>query len=333
MRFTRGHYGIYVPITRDIIAPPLTIGIKGRYKVELIDASTEKVKRKLEFDNLLTNVGLDLLFTATQNLFTDINYCGVGTGNTTPANTDIALVAEILPRENNNAGIGDAATYQAGPPDFLKVTRVRQFATTEANGNLTEIGFFSAATGSTMFSRQLIKDGLGNPTTLVKTSSDLLRITYEIDIYPPQSDNVQLAQNISGTNYDITGRAQNVNQADWGFQFVNAINGLMDTPTTAAPSRYTLGTNGLGTRTGFTSISGLSSATSKSLAAYTNGSFSRDQTVIWNTTAGNGTWAKVNMPSPNSDGGAIYSWGLSPSLVKNNTQQLTWNFNVSCVRH
>lgn len=331
MRFTRGHHGIYVPVTRDIIAPPLVIGIKGRYKVELIDAATGKVKRKLEFDNLIVNGGMDALGSGSNVIPNTLYaYCGVGTGNTTPANTDTALVAEILPRENNNAGIGDTKTYQSGSPDFIKFVTVRQFATTEANGNLTEIGFFGTPTGGTMFSRQLIKDGVGNPTTLTKTSSDQLRITYEIDVYPPQTDAVFLAQNISGTNYDITGRAQNVSQANCWLNLLTNFNGICNVNATAVAD--SLLTSALTTRTSLSTPAGTTAASSRTNAAYTNGSFQRDITDVWNTATGNGTWVTVGTPCT-AGTTYLFGWGLSPSLVKNSTQQLTWNYRVAWARH
>jgi hypothetical protein len=78
---------------------------------------------------------------------------------------------------------------------------------------LTEFGTFN---GATMFSRQLLKDGTGTPTTITKTATDQLWITYEIRLYPPTVD-VNSVVTISAVNYDVTTRPMQVNGASaWG---------------------------------------------------------------------------------------------------------------------
>src|SRR2546430_17063399 len=104
MSFTRTKSGLFVPkrlgiIHRDKwidVEVPVSIKVKGKLVVELIHAATGIVKRRLEFDNLITDAGLN----GVGNVGTTLaltNWAGCGTGSTAPANSDTALVAEITP--------------------------------------------------------------------------------------------------------------------------------------------------------------------------------------------------------------------------------------------
>src|SRR5690606_7534789 len=97
----------------------------------------------------------------------------------------------------------------------------------QANGNLAELGFFSAADGGTMWNRQLFRDELGNPTAITKTSEDQLRVTYEYRVYPPWDDLVQEIE-VNGVPVEVVNRPQQVASAsEWGSGFsASALNAL-----------------------------------------------------------------------------------------------------------
>ena len=57
---------------------------------------------------------------------------------------------------------------------------MRAFDYAQANGNLTEFGGAYQSTAG-LCTRSLFKDGLGNPITITKTSSEQLVITYDIE--------------------------------------------------------------------------------------------------------------------------------------------------------
>lgn len=308
----------------DVITPDLHLGLEGWITAELIDARTKKVKKSLKFRNLITNVGLDNL---TNSFLFDsgVNYCAVGTGATAPSNADTGLVAEVAGRTNNNSGIATALSYVAGSPDYHKMVVTRLFTETQANGNLTEIGFFSASAGGTMFSRQLFKDGTGTPTTIDKTSNDQLRITYEIRCYPPTADTVTAGAVISGANYDITAREIGVGGSTGNNFFGSsstswspkAFNSTLTSVASASASA-------LPTRTG--SKPSATNCDSNAIAAYVNGSFVLDRTTIWNTPTANFTILSIY----HND---AHGLGFNPGLPKDNTKKLTLNTRLTWGRY
>lgn len=271
------------------IEPKKEIGfglrVEGWVTVELIDAKTQIVKRRLHFRNLITDAGLNFYFTGTTQLLQMMSWCAVGTDSTAPAVSQTALGAEISPssthRTNSDGGIADVHTY-VGASDYWSRKFVRRFLEAQANGNLTEFGLFNANTGGTMWTRQLFKDGGGTPTTIVKTSSDQLRITYEFRLYHPAADLVDTI-NISATVYDYTIRGNSVDDANvWG--------------STSGHNSLGHGQMWLGSLGGFgasnakedntlvaetSDFGGSVQPSSQSYASYTSGSFVRDGTIIY----------------------------------------------------
>lgn len=326
MRFVRGHHGILVPNYRDIISKPFGIGIMGRIKVELIDAKTKKVKRKLEFNNLITNVGLNgiaIAKIADSAAVSLTQYCAVGTGTTAPANTDTTLVSELVSGSRVQRDTTITTSYVSGSPDYHKCLITYLYNEASANGNLTEVGFFNAAASGTMFSRQLFKDDLGTPTEVTKTSSDQLRIIYELRLYPPAADVVLSAQDISGTVTDVTVRPMGVGTVNW--------NSLFSTLFSDIFKDNVLCRNGTQpTRTAIISPSGISGGSSgtASTAAYVTDNFYLDRTHIFDPANGTGT---INVVSPNVS--PRFSLGFSTGLVKDNTKRFTLNTRISWARH
>src|SRR5690606_11810156 len=157
--------------------------VEGYFTVELIHARTGLVKRRLHFRNLITNAGLDALAGGT-GISSLINYLAVGTGSSEPNYTDTTLNAEVA-RTNSTGGFADSdAMVGSGDlVEYWRRIRTRVFGQNEANGNLAELGFFSAAQGGTMWNRQLFRDELGNPTAITKTNEDQLRVRYEYRVY------------------------------------------------------------------------------------------------------------------------------------------------------
>lgn len=193
-----------------------SVGFEGYFDVELIHARTGLVKKKLQFRNVIVDAGLAHL--AARNRWTDIvDYLAVGTGSTPPSVSDTTLVAEIA-RTDNDGGFSNE-TYTQGSGDQTEyhaqiITRV--FTESEANGNLTELGFFNQSIGGTMWNRQLFRDELGNPTTITKTDEDQLRVRYELRLTPPFDDHIQ-EFTVKGVDITATCRAANVtNSTYWG---------------------------------------------------------------------------------------------------------------------
>lgn len=324
MHFVKGHHGIFIPQYSDVYIPETKIGISGHITVELIDAKTKRIKRKLEFNNLITNGGLDALASKAfmSSGFGATRFCGVGTGSTAPANTDTTLVAEILPRAQNS-GFSPPVTYTAGPPDYYEASDTYLFLESAANGNLTEVGFFELDTPSTLFSRQLFKDDLGTPTTIIKTSSDQLRITYKVRVYPPVADVVSSGVDISGSAYDVTVRPLRVTTTEWNSLFTQTMSGFF----TGSIIAYS---GSLPTRNASTFPSGfLGNASTNNMDAYVSGNYFLTASPKWEPA---NIVSSIGMVGFRNNM-LLFGVGFSPVLPKTNTKRLTLNVKVSWARH
>jgi len=235
------------------------------------------------FPNLIVNQGLERMG-ANADWMT---FCQVGTGNDTPAFTDVQL-------ETFLAGSGsfqsNTASNAPSSPYYGYNIRVWQFAAGVATGNISEIGVGWVINGANLFSRALILDGGGSPTTITILADEILETSYEFRTYPPEIDTTGSFV-ISGITYDYTARASNVTQSSqnagsngggWNQADIGGSSSNIKSGTTA--HRAFVGA--LGAITG--EPAGASAAsTGFSSAAYVPGSLQRDGTAIWGISATN----------------------------------------------
>jgi hypothetical protein len=316
---------------------PVQLNLHGRYHVQLIDAATHNVKTTLTFENVITNAGLNAIGDGsyTSGLeTTGLQFLAVGSGSTTPDITNTTLVNEVT-RTSSNGGIASEVGSSASPEySFLKVTRV--FTTAQANANLTELGFVSA--GGVLFNRALFKDSLGNPTTIRKTPSDLLQITYELRMTGPQTD-------VTGTfdyspigSSSFTLRPQGINAAN---QWNNAISriGVWGYAVNNRVARLSTSTF-FNIRTGVNNPSTDGSTTTApstiTVQSYTNNSFERTVSYVWSTLTGNlASPLSLFVVSPweltgaSDQGRYLYQMLFTPGLPKTTTRKLQINLKYS----
>lgn len=259
------------------------IPIGGRYKLEAIrlDENGKEVSRRLLadwFSNLIVNQGLDR-FGANDNF---LNYCRVGTGNTAPSNTDTNLVSQVWSTATIQTTNG---TTTASSPYYSSRVNTYRFAVAPSNQNLSEIGVGWLDVGGTLFSRALILDGGGSPTTITVLTGEILDATYEFRVYSPTTD-VTGSISISSVSYNYTLRA--------------ALASTNNTPGWAATTSFGQGVsiNGnaltnsvysgaIGAVTGTPAGIVGTGASSVSNSAYSNGSYYRDATLTYDLNSGN----------------------------------------------
>ena len=136
--------------------------LKGRFTGTLIKENGDvEVFSK---DNLVVKAGIDFVFDTVFGVgATHMNYIAVGTGTTAVANTQTALVTQLLRKSANyshSAGTAVASvssTFNAG----------------EATGAITEAGIFNASTAGIMFDRVVFP-------VINKGANDTYVATFEI---------------------------------------------------------------------------------------------------------------------------------------------------------
>jgi len=311
--------GIVIPSTEIEIALP-----KQRFSKAMFRAWTTRPDMKNEitqdtgwFPNLIVDAGLDRL--GSNAGFSAFH---VGQGTTTPTVGDTALAnyrAGIIATQGN-------ITYVGGTPYVLRQTWTAQFAVGAANGNLTEMGMASAATTGNLWSRALILDGLGSPTTIVVQPTEALNVAYTLELSVPTSD-VNGSCNITGSaNHTTTTRPSNISSWASG----SSLAGFRTAANAASSIVVYPGT--LGAITSTPSGGGTVSATSHTAATYSTGSYLRSLTLTWNQTAGNISGGSPIQSIVLGLGGFPYQSQFSPTIAKDNTKTLVINYTAGWSR-
>lgn len=291
--------------------------LAGRFILEAVsydEDGTERRRHLAEFDNLITNGGLDMIGTRTgrNDIITNVQ---VGTGSTTPAFTDTQLASWLATRAGTVGGYpqnGQVGSYHYRRWQW-------QFPQGAAAGNLTEIGIgMNGSSAGTLWSRALILDGSGNPTTLTILSTEFLTVTYELRNYPPTGDTTNTVT-IDGVSTTITVRpAENTSLESWrknmpSLYYYTDLDELYLGHSVSASTS-------LGTESSVPS--GLVGGASRSLAAYTAGNYYADMTSVFGINAGNVSGGVINTALARTQNGA-FQYKFVPGISKDNTKQLT----------
>ena len=117
-----------------------------------------------------------------------------GTGNSTPV-----VSQTILDNQTgvSSSGIETYGSTTSSPYYGYKIFTFR-FNQGIAAGNISEIGVgWSGTTPLQLFSRTLIKDINGDPTTITVLADETLDVIYELRLYAPETDLI-----VSGLDYN-----------------------------------------------------------------------------------------------------------------------------------
>lgn len=225
--------------------------------------------KKAEFDNLILDTGLDGF---ANQLF--LKTCSVGSGNSTPITNQTGLDAPIS-SVNFSSALNSASS---AAPYYWSTTVTYNFPVGSATGNLREVGI--GWSSSNLFSRALLLDASGNPTTLTVLSTESLQIQYVLKLIPNSADVVGSLL-VNTTNCTLTTRASKVNLA---------LSGSVGTTTTlisAAPTLTTYDTDISPDQTGEPSGGTNALSSSQITASYVAGSYYLATQFTFLTTASN----------------------------------------------
>jgi hypothetical protein len=299
--------------------------MKGQFRL-IVRTAEGNVRRDTGwFDNLILDSGLNKMGTATP-----ISGAAIGTDATAPNVADTGLIAQA---KWTTTLVGSVTKSNAGSsPYAASAVWTYRFAIGDLNGNYAEVGV-GWATGSNMFSRALILDGGGSPTTITVGATEQLDVMYTLKFYPPLVDTSQSIV-IDGNTTTVTGRASYVTSTSYW------------SPNCTYPPQASSSGGGvscavtdgvLGAITA--TITGTNSyCDGASTAAYSNGSYTRTCTYTFSLTAGNVTggidacymhWAALGSgPAMGS-----FQYGFSVPIAKDNTKTLALSFSIAWARH
>lgn len=155
----------------------IKVGVRGWVHVALINKEGKVVHEHVQ-DNLILDRGLDYILSSLtiENM---INYVAVGTSSVAPSPTQSALGNEVA-RTTDTLGAGPNLTGTILGDGWYRITRTRAFDYGQANANLTEFGGAEGTSG--VRTRELFRDGSGNPIVITKTSNERLVITYNLEV-------------------------------------------------------------------------------------------------------------------------------------------------------
>jgi hypothetical protein len=343
MKLHSAHKDYAKPIKLDMM-----LGLEGRYQLiaHKVDENGEIISSRIAadwFDNNITDYGLNLIGNPKRTSGNGyiISGCAVGTGNSAESNGDTQLAAGLAATGTVQVSWATVAQTTTAPY-YLTSSITFRFGTGSAAGNLSEVGMLggnttNVATG-TVFSRALIKDGGGSPTTITILSDEILDVTYQLRTYPTSSTG-SFNQTINGTTtaftYSVTpcGMTRTggtLGSNNWGM-------GLYQNSTGMAANFYNANFNieGGGTTAVASAVTTVPAGTndawqSVSSATYTDGNFYRDCTFNMPLNNGNFTWQTWVI---SFDPLGMFQIQMSPTMVK--TASMTYSFvcRVSWGRH
>lgn len=190
---------IYIPTIKEGMLQSAHNTVKGYIKWEVIN-NNGSIAQRGEHPNLILNAGLDTI--AVRGFADTFVYNCVGTGNSTPIVTQVALDVE---RARTNSYIvspsGSCGTTLSGNNVIMTRTFNWLAGTLDSSvqGPYAEVGFSWASTaGSNLWSRSLFKDANGNPTTVNVASDQQLRVVYILTVTVGSLDWVDNVVTITG---------------------------------------------------------------------------------------------------------------------------------------
>lgn len=320
------------------------IGLAGYYRMR-----THKYKSgKLGYDtgwfpNLITDGGI-----INWNNVPSLNASGeafgnlcVGTGNATPTTSDTQL-ASLTAYVAANTPFSSTGYVAASPPTpaYWWGNVVAQFGTGVAAGNLAEVGVYPAQFDGNppinvppngyLFSRALILDSNGNPTTITVLSDEILTVTWQLRFYLDLTDHA-FTFNLNGS--PITG-VYRMSQAS--IQRANLATGGCTKNSNWSIQTYTgdIVSALSGTPTGNIGTLNQTLVTMNSIN-FTNdlantGTCYVDRTVTARTSDFNGTWGSFIFQNLMWS----YQFGnLSSPIIKTSGQQLQMSFRTAWGRY
>lgn len=287
--------------------------VRGFFKLVATNAAGRQRILADWFPNLITNGGLNQIGSTSNWL----SGCYVGSGNTAPTNADTQLAALI---GSTTTITGTAASVLSTTPYYGSRVNTYLFGPGVATGTLAEIGVGASSTA--LFSRALILDGMGNPTTVTVLPDESLTAFYEFRNYPPLTD-VTGNVTINGVSTAYVMRAANAGTSAWEPSSLGDVDG---------PSLVTAFSGSIAVITA--QPSGTSGAeTSGADPAYTPGAHLNTRNSVFGSGTANFSIEAFLIACGQVNGSmGQFQLGITPALAKSSSNSLAMTVQKSWAR-
>ena len=309
---------------------PVSVGIEGWFTLRAVRRSGRVVRERkfrtsASFHNLITTLGMNRFGNEPSgNVY---RYCHVGTGTATPAFSDTQLATFLANVTDNYPG---ESRTNSGSPDYYSALAIKWTSAIGAlgNNNLTEVGVSGQNTNGLLFSRELIRDSGGDPTSFPIADDEQLEVIYELRMYPKLTD-TEATITIGATSYDTVTKPLAVNSSTWwgpvgvGSGYVNSelrtgFDGCR--VFEGDPVDITGDVNSI--------ADSLGEASSVLADSYVNDTFYRNLSAVYDISTGNGNIKTAQFRF----GCAMFQTSYDPVIVKDNTQVLTLRQRIAWAR-
>lgn len=302
----------------------INICVTGHFTLTAVKSDGSGSRELASFKNLILDNGLNALCSNQQtppnNL---IAYCRVGSGSTAPVASQSALVSQLASVTSPSS----TTNYSTSTPYSASRTNVWRFGEGVAAGNISEIGVGWSASGNTLFSRALVLDALGNPTTVTVLSDEFLDVTYTLTLYLSVDDSLTTL-NINGTSHEVRSRLAGAGtSAVLGASTTNFLNAGIFGGFVAG---Y-VGQGSLGAITGSPSGTQTSVTVTGAAVTYVSGTFYTECDISLGLTQANlsGGFTTLHIRPSYF---AAHQISFTPAIPKTSSQIFTIRFRVSFTR-
>jgi len=176
------------------ITKEIPVGIAGYFKIEVRNSEGKVVKELPWQKNEILDSGLRSLHDSAESAGLGLGkYCVVGTSADA---VDVALDTGVKAQLGSRVVMTTYTSNRTG--EYFAKTSEYNWAIGDTTGNIAEVGITNS-TSTRFLTRARIKDALGVPTTITVLADEQLRVYYELRLYWPMSDLVEIINVNVGT--------------------------------------------------------------------------------------------------------------------------------------
>ena len=302
----------------------LQTGVAGFYKLQTVSASGLIREDTGWFPNLITDSGMDYL----ANTDRWLTRCYVGTSSATPDVTDTSIGSLLASSTTVVGGMSSYGKQISTDPFYSYKIVAYEFSEGSATGNISEVAI--GPSSGNVFSRSLVKDGSGNPTTVTVLSDEILRVVYEVRLYIPKDD-VTGTVDVNGTSHSWTSRAMSISDNSYWNTSIFSSTGTQLEPRTDTSGNWsaTMYGGAIGIVTSRPSGTSQRFSGASSVDPYVDGSFETSATYI--ASPDDDSVTEIGAMTYMSDFTA-YQIGFTPKIPKSDTERFTIKVKHSWAR-